>query len=309
MKQLEDIPWFICDSNKDNYIAYSDTDSIYIDCDKLVKSRFKNWINLSDNEKDNCVELVAKEYENKINKHYNKIAKEIFNITKKDYNSKLHHLEMKTECVIRKGYFRNKRRYAQWIVSEEGIKTDKIDVVGLEFQKANFPPIIKEFFGDILDNIIKGIDKNIIDNKVIEFINKIKTGKVNYKDLGNPTKVNKLDKYYTNEYINNSDFATIQSKTPINVKSSISYNDLLKLWKLNDKHTTITNGDKVKWIYLTDNEFNLKSISFIEHDIPSKMDEFLSNHIDIDRVFNSIILNKLDGLYSDLEWILPEYRQ
>ena len=309
MKQLEDIPWFICYSNKDNYIAYSDTDSIYIDCDKLVKSRFKNWINLSDEERDNCVELVAKQYENRINIHYNKIAKEIFNITKKEYNNKLHHLEMKTECVIRKGYFRNKRRYAQWIVSEEGIKTDKIDVVGLEFQKANFPPIIKEFFGEILDNIIKGIDKNIIDNKVIEFISKIKTGKVNYKDLGNPTKVNKLDKYYTNEYINNSDFATIQSKTPINVKSSISYNDLLKLWKLNDKHTTITNGDKVKWIYLTDNEFNLKSISFIEHDIPDKIDEFLSNHIDIERVYNSIILNKLDGLYNDLEWILPEFRQ
>ena len=103
MKQVSDIPWYICDIDKKNYITYSDTDSIYINAIEIAKKRDKDWNNKSDEEKDNIIEKIALEFESKINNHYNKLSKELFNIQGK------HFLEMKTECVIRKGLFSNKR--------------------------------------------------------------------------------------------------------------------------------------------------------------------------------------------------------
>ena len=37
MKHIEDTPWWICDPDDTNYVAYSDTDSIYIHAEPLLK--------------------------------------------------------------------------------------------------------------------------------------------------------------------------------------------------------------------------------------------------------------------------------
>ena len=66
---------------------------------------------------------------------------------------------MKTECVIRSAYFRATRRYAQWITKQEGIEKDILDIKGLEFMKANFPPVLGDFFNDILTQVLKGATK------------------------------------------------------------------------------------------------------------------------------------------------------
>ena len=82
-----------------------------------------------------------------------RLAREAFNVTE-------HRLEMKTECVIRSAYFRATRRYAQWITKQEGIENETLDIKGLEFMKANFPPILGEFFNDILEQVLKGEQKD-----------------------------------------------------------------------------------------------------------------------------------------------------
>ncbi|MBD4573016.1 hypothetical protein GUG58_22000, partial [Xanthomonas citri pv. citri] len=82
-----------------------------------------------------------------INEDYDRLAREAFNVTE-------HRLEMKTECVIRSAYFRATRRYAQWITKQEGIENETLDIKGLEFMKANFPPILGSFFNDILQQVL-----------------------------------------------------------------------------------------------------------------------------------------------------------
>ena len=79
------------------------------------------------------------EYQDIITDYYDVLAKECFNVS-------THRLEMKTECVIRSAYFRATRRYAQWITKQEGIEKENLDIKGLEFMKANFPPILGRFF-------------------------------------------------------------------------------------------------------------------------------------------------------------------
>ena len=70
---------------------------------------------------------------------------------------------MKTECVIRSAYFRANRRYAQWITKQEGIEKETLDIKGLEYKKANFPPVLGEFFQNVLIDVLKGATKNEID--------------------------------------------------------------------------------------------------------------------------------------------------
>ena len=55
------------------------------------------------------------------------------------------------------------------------------------------------------------------------------------------------------------------------LEQSIRYNDLLKFWGLNKNHSQITQGDKIKWIYLKPNPYQIDAIAFLEWDLPEKI--------------------------------------
>ena len=88
------------------------------------------------------------------------------------------------------------------------------------------------------------------------------------------------------------------------VKAAIRYNDLLRFWKLNTKHSYIAQGDKVKWVWLKPNPYQLEALAFLEFDIPEKVRTFMEEYVDRKKIFESILLNKLEGFYGDLGWIL-----
>jgi DNA polymerase elongation subunit (family B) len=87
---------------------------------------------------------------------------------------------MKTECMIRAGYFRATRRYAQWITKKEGVPTDDLDIKGLEFMKANFPKIFSDFFKDVLQRVIKGAPQKEIDDLLQDFRAKVLAPRYGY---------------------------------------------------------------------------------------------------------------------------------
>ena len=166
MKHLEDTPWWICDEGDYNFCAYVDTDSNYFNAEPLLKHLYPNFEEMSDEEKDNVLEQVALKYQDIITADYDRLARDCFNVQE-------HRLEMKTECVIRSAYFRATRRYAQWITKQEGIAKESLDIKGLEFRKANFPPIFGKFFNDILEMILKGTEQKEIDDLILAFRKKI----------------------------------------------------------------------------------------------------------------------------------------
>lgn len=297
MKHLEETPWFICNKEDKNYCAYVDTDSNYFNAEPILKHLYPNFEELSDIEKDSKLEKVALAYQDIITEDYDRLARETFNIT-------THRLEMKTECVIRSAYFRATRRYAQWITKQEGINKEVLDIKGLEFMKANFPPILGDFFNNILQQVLKGEEKANIIKQIKDFKHKILSGDIPLAKLGNPTAVKKLQKYSGNSARAGELFTEILKGAPAPVRAAIRYNDLLKLWKLDRKYNLITMADKVKWIYLKDNPYKIETLAFFDYDMPDKIKEFLENYADRQKVFNSILLNKLEGFFSDLQWSL-----
>ncbi len=296
MIHLEETPWWICDEGDYNFCAYVDTDSNYFNAEPLLNHLYPNFEEMSDEEKDDVLEQVALKYQDIITKDYDRLAKDCFNVS-------THRLEMKTECVIRSAYFRATRRYAQWITKQEGIAKESLDVKGLEFKKANFPPIFGEFFNDILEQILKGAEQNHIDKLVLDFRNYVMSPKLDITKLGNPTSVKTLNEYITRKPRAGEVMTELKKGAPVNVKAAVKYNDLLNFWGIKG-HSEIVQGDKIKWIYLKDNPYKIEQIGFLAFDLPDKMEEFLNQYADRKRSFETILQSKLENFYRDLGWTL-----
>ena len=297
MKHIQDTPWWICDPEETNYCTYSDTDSIYMHAEPLLRHRHRNFDKMTAEEKDDALETIAMQYESIVTNSYDKLAKDVFRSTE-------HRLEMKTECVIRSAYFRATRRYAQWITKQEGIVNETLDVKGLEFKKANFPPVLGKFFKKALVDVLKGATQAEIDDRLKVFKKEILDGSIPLTELGNPQAVKKLKKYTARKARAGEMFSVMEKGAPAAVKATMVYNDLLRFWGLHKNHASIAQGDKVKWIYLKQNPYQVDAIAFLEWDLPEKMRTFIEQYADRKKIFESILLNKLEGFYSDLGWTL-----
>ena len=99
-------------------------------------------------------------------------------------------------------------------------------------------------------------------------------------------------------------FSAMKKGAPAAVKAATAYNDLLRFWSLNKDHSYIVQGDKVKYIYLKPNPYQIKAMAFMHFDMPEKIEAFLEKYADRQKIFDSILLNKLEGFYDDLGWNL-----
>jgi len=298
MRHLEDTPWWICDEGDFNFCAYIDTDSNYYNAEPLLKHLYPDFEEKSDTDKDNILEKVALKYQDIINDSYDELASKCFNVPQ-------HRLKMKTEAVIRSAYFRATRRYAQWITKNEGRAVEKLDIKGLEFKKANFPKYFGKFYQEILELIIKGTPQNIINSKISEFRDEATGKDIDFCLIGNPTSVKVLNDYVESTPKLGKILSILKKGAGANVKAATSYNDLLRFWSLDKDYSQIVQGDKIKWVYLQPNPYHMESIAFMEFDMPDKIRDFINEYIDREKSFTSILQNKLQGFYDDLEWILP----
>jgi len=297
MKHLEDTPWWICDEGDYNFCAYVDTDSNYFNAEPLLKHLYPDFKEKDDIEKDNLLEQIALKYQDIITNDYDRLARDCFNVQE-------HRLEMKTEAVIRSAYFRATRRYAQWITKQEGIAKESLDIKGLEFKKANFPPIFGEFFNDILQQILKGGEQKHIDKLIMDFRDKIMSKNTDIALLGNPTSVKTLNEYVARKPRAGEVLTELKKGAPANVKAAVKYNDLLRFWQLDKQHSPIVQGDKIKWIYLIDNPYKIEAIGFLSFDVPDRMRKFLNDYADRRKSFETILQSKLENFYTDLGWTL-----
>jgi len=297
MINLESTPWFICKEGDTNYCAYVDTDSNYYNAEPLLRHLYPNFDEMGEEERDNKLEEIALKYQDLITDYYSEMSVNVFNVP-------VHRFEMKTECIIRSAYFRATRRYAQWITKKEGVVKNELDIKGLEFMKANFPPIFGKFFNKILEMALKGTKQSEIDKLLLEFREHIMSKDLDITILGNPTSVKTLNDYIERAPKPGEMFSLIKPKAPAPVKAAIKYNDLLTFWGLDKQHSRIVQGDKVKWIYLKDNPYKVEALAFLDFDMPEKIRTLLNDYADKHKSFESILESKLEGFYHDLGWSL-----
>ena len=237
---------------------------------------------------------IAQESQDYLNQFYDMLAKRVFNV-----DEDKHRFEIKKEYVSKAGIWIAKKRYAQWIISDNGVAVDKLDVKGLDTVRSNYPAAFREFMSEILIEILKDHTETQITNRVHNF--KDNLSKMDVVKVAKAGTVKNLSKYMIKKKEQNAMFQFI-SGTPAHVKASIAYNQMLKHFNLEKKYAPLKNGDKIKWVYLKQNEYGLDAIAINGYNDPPEVMNFINKYIDYNKIFERELLKKLEDFYGALNW-------
>ena len=279
-----------------DYVVTSDTDSLFIQVKDLLLAKGIDLTN-----KEECVKAVletATEVQKAANKNISQFANDAFNL-----NGRQHYFELKQEVVIERGYFAGKRRYAMLIVNKEGVPVEEMVMMGLDLMKSNMPPLYKKFGQGLLTEIMSGKPKTEIDKRIVDF--KSSLDQLPWSDLAKPTGVKQINSYIAKRPSPGEIFSEFKLKAPVNTKAAVYYNDLLKFKKSGKQYSLFTEGDKMKYVSLKPNPFNIDVLGFNGYNDPDFIIDFIDKYVDREDAFNSVLLNKLTGVYEDLGWDFP----
>lgn len=288
----------LCDSSNEtveDLVIMSDTDSCYVSADPVLKH-----FNIDPKDDDSVVKTlqgVSHFLADDINEFYKTFCKSRF-------NSNNNRLKTKSETIARKLYVSAPKQYAQLIVDKEGVTMegeDRFDFKGLDFMKSSFPVIFRQFTQDLVKDILFDKTKSHVDELILDFRDKFKT--LPLDEVAKPVGVNKDFKDYIKlKPKKGFIFSEFAPKTGVHIKASIYYNDLLRFKELDKKHALLQIGDKLKWMYLKDNPYKIKTLAYSRVDPPKEIMEFIETYMDREKMFNSMLVNKLQTIYDNLTW-------
>ena len=271
---------------------YIDTDSVFFSAAPLLNHRIPNW---KDNDQDTIagfVNDIAGEMQDYLNNFYDILSKKVFNIDK-------HRFEIKKEFVSKAGIWIAKKRYAQWIISDNGVPCDRLDVKGLDVVRSSYPAAFRAFMSEVLIEILRGDTEEQLTDKIYNFKNDLVN--MNVVKIAKAGAVKNLSKYMPKKKDQTAMFQ-FASGSPAHVKASIAYNQLLKHYGLDKTHAPLRDGDKIKWVYLKQNPFGLQAVGFNGYDDPKEIMELIRTYIDYDKIFERELLKKLEDFYGALGW-------
>ena len=278
-----------------SHVRGSDTDSLIIGLESILRHRIPDYENTSD---DTIIEEVKKlqsSIGDKLNDFQNDIASRCFNSTQ-------HYLDLKPEYIIKRVYWSGKRRYAQYIIDKEGVKVEELDTKGLDLIKSNFPPLFRNFGEKVIKDILFGKSKADIDQDVLAFKSSLNT--IDWKHLLKPTGLKKLGEYIERAPMPGELFSTLKKKCPVNTKAAIITNDFIRFKKQSAKYPEFSLGDKMYYAQLKPNPYKIDVIGFNGYNDMPEITEIINKYIDREGLFDSIMRNKLETLYSDIGWEL-----
>ena len=271
---------------------YIDTDSVFFSATPLLDHRIPNWKENDQQTIAGFVNDIAGEMQDYLNDFYDILGKKVFNIDK-------HRFEIKKEYVSKAGIWIAKKRYAQWIISDNGVPVDKLDVKGLDVVRSSYPAAFRTFMGEVLIEILKGHTEEQLTNKIYDF----KKNLVNMDviEIAKAGAVKELSKYLPKKKEQTAMFQ-FKSGTPAHVKAAIAYNQLLTHFGLQNQYEPIKDGDKIKWVYLKQNPYGLDGVAMNGYNDPTQIMDLVKTYIDYDKIFERELLKKLEDFYGALDW-------
>ena len=277
---------------EDDYNVYTDTDSVFYQAVPLVKSRNPELNEDSDEEMIPAILSAAKEVETHINKVYDTMAKRLFNIDS-------HKFDIKQETIAKGGFWVSKKRYAQWIINDNEVDCDKLDVKGLDVKRSSFPTYFKEVMKTVLLDILRSVDKKQIDTKILDYKKEMEDRP--FIDIAKNSAVKGMSKYTTKTQV----LGEFKKGSPAHVKAAITYNQLLAFYKVPYKYEPMKDGDKIKWVYLKKNPLGLEATGLKGHNDPPQILKLVEQYIDYDKIWEKELENKLDDFYKAMDWEKP----
>jgi hypothetical protein len=278
------------------HVLASDTDSAYFTLTKLLQKLYPDSNSWPREKRIEALLKITDKIQERANTNLNQISQQFFNIQSK------HHFVLKQEVIAEKAYWSGKRRYAMYIVNKEGVEIEELEMKGLDIMKSNFPDYFRNFGENLIKNILFSKPKEEIDKDVMDFKNSIQT--VEWKKLLKPTGLKKIGEYIERRPAPGELFSKLKLKCPVNTKAAIIFNDMLRFKGLTKQYPEFTIGDKMYIAILKPNQYHIDVIGCNGYNDPPEIIQFIDKYIDRDGLFDSVIRNKLESLYSDIGWEL-----
>jgi len=271
----------ILETDNDDYVLASDTDSLYVTLDSLVQK-----VGLTDTDK--IIEFMDKVCDGKIQDVidgcYGEMAEYVNAFEQK--------MVMKREVLAEVGIWTGKKHYILNVHNSEGVQYDepKLKIMGIEAVKSSTPEPCRNALKEALKIMMNGTEEDVI-NYIEAFKTKFKT--LPTEEVSFPRSVKGLAKYH--------DAASIyQKSTPIHVKGSLIYNKMLQNKRLTRKYPKIQEGEKIKFAYLKEPNPTGDTVIAMLNALP---DEFeLKPYIDYEKQFSKSFLDPIIGILNVIGW-------
>jgi len=279
--------------NTENHCIYIDTDSVFYSALPLVTKRYPDLDIRNEDKMSKAILQIANEVQDYLNMSYDYFAKKFCNLDK-------HRFDIKQEVIAKSGLFVTKKRYGLKIINDNGKKVNKMMIKGLDTVRSSFPIAMRELLSKLLEDILMEVPKQKLDKYLINFKNSMKL--MDFNKIAIPTSVKGIKKYRDSE---GGIFHTYKLGTPVHVKSSLFYNDMLKYFKVTKKYSPIYNGEKIKWVYLKNNPIGIETIAYKGHEDPPQILDFIRQYIHPDKLYKQALHKKIMMLYEALGWEEP----
>ena len=269
----------------EDYCIYIDTDSVYFSVKKLGEKKLPDW-------KDLAI-TTARQMESELNTMYDQMAKSLFFVPGK------HRLHIKGETISSVAFWVTKKRYAMKKVYdlESDSDIDEMGIKGLDVVRSSFPMAFRKFMKEILVDILDDASKDDLDAKILDFHSRL--AEMDIVDIARNTAVKNVSKYI----VKGQKLNEFAKGTPAHVKAAITHNQLLKEWNINLHYAPITNGVKIKYVYLKSNPYRVQTVAFIGDDTDAPLlNQLITEFIDYDELFEREFSKKLKDFYRALAW-------
>ena len=277
----------VLETDNEDYVIASDTDSVYITFEKFVDIVFKKGT--ADETIVNFLDKVAtKKLEPFIDKSYKHLAEQMI-----AYDQKM---VMKREVIADKGIWTAKKRYILNCHDIEGVryKTPKLKMMGIEAVKSSTPAPCRDKIRDAMNILMNGNEKELNT-----FIQKFREEfmELEPENIAYPRSCNGLAKWEGSHEL-------WKKGAPIHVKGALLYNHLLKKNKLGHKYPNIQEGDKIKFLHMKQpNLYQCSSFSF-PVSVPKELD--IVSSIDYDTQFTKSLVEPLRFIAEKMNWLIDD---
>jgi DNA polymerase elongation subunit (family B) len=283
-----------------DWVIYSDTDSCFVNSIPIIKKRFPNIDLNNEDEMTKAIMSVTTEVQTYVNQFYNVMAKRFFNLGK-------HTFDAKQEVISKSSFWLAKKRYAQWIIHEEGalLKQPRLEVKGIDVVRTSFPASFRKFMDSFLRKLLTAVPKKELDDMILKFREDMKTFAV--IDIAKNTSVKFVSEDGTKNYNPESRRALqFEKATPAAVKASLAYNDLLVKMGLEKQVEPIHHGQKIKWVYLQDNQYGLDALAMKgDGNDADELLDIINQYVDRKKMFEQELKSKLIDFYDVFKWTFP----
>jgi DNA polymerase elongation subunit (family B) len=286
------------ESDNKDYVIYVDTDSCFASALPIIKKTMPD-VDLNDEKQmTDAILKVTTDAQSFVNQMFDVMADRMFNVQK-------HRFDAKQEVIAKTSFWLAKKRYAQFIINKGGVVCDELEVKGIDVVRTSFPAKFRTFMHGFLIDLLKKVEKETIDKNILDFKESIKT--LNVIDIAKNTSVKFSSQDKTKVYDSNKRPAfKFVSGTPAQAKAALAYNDLLVKWNLVKSVPKILHGQKIKWVYMKQNEYGIEGLAMkADGTDPDQIMDFILKYVDREAMYEQELKSKLEDFYKVLGWDYP----